>query len=105
MADFNIVAVDDLPSSATTVTSDVVAVTSSVTILLANASRLGATVYNDSNKAMFLKHGTGATTSSYTVRVPKQWVYELPTPLVYTGVIEAVWDTGAVGSAKVTELA
>ena len=101
MADFNIVSVDEEPSSSTTAVTSVPASATAVTILSANSARLGMALHNDSNKTMYLKHGVGATTSSFTIKISKGAHYEVP--FRYTGVMEALWDAGVSGSAKVTE--
>jgi len=75
-----------------------------VTILAANASRLGATVYNDSSAILYLGLGTtDVTTSNYTIKVASSGYYEVP--YGYTGAIEGLWATDPNdGAARVTEL-
>lgn len=101
MSSFNIVSVDELPSSSSSSTTSVAASTTNVTLLAANSERLGASVYNDADRPMYLKLGASASTTSYTVRVPRQFLYEVP--FSYTGIIEAVWGTGVTGAARITE--
>ena len=74
----------------------------SVQILAANADRLGASIHNDSNRSMYLKLGTAATSTSFTVKLDRDFHYEVP--FGYTGVLHAVWDSGGSGSARVTEV-
>lgn len=88
--------------AATSVVTSVAGSTSDTLILAANSARLGATIYNNSNQKMFVKLGTGPSTTSFTVIIIKDAYYELP--FNYTGVIRAVWATGVSGSALVTEL-
>jgi hypothetical protein len=83
----------------------------SVTILAANAARLGATVTNDSqNRALFLRLSAAgaATTSSFTVSLApaagaaaRRDYYEVP--FGYTGVIVGIWSGAGAGNALVTE--
>lgn len=87
-------------SSSSAVTS-VTASTSNVTLLAANSNRLGASVYNDSSKDLYLKLGATASTSSFTVKVRKGALYEVA--FNYTGIIDGIWDSGVSGSARVTE--
>lgn len=87
--------------SASSAVTSVAASTSSVTLLAANANRLGASIYNDSNKDLFLKLGATASTTSFTVKVRKGAFYEVA--FGYAGVIDGVWDTGVSGAARVTE--
>lgn len=82
--------------------ASVAASASSVTILAANANRLGATVYNDSTVNLFLKLGATASATSFTVKIAAAGYYEVP--FNYTGIIDGIWDS-ATGSARITELA
>jgi hypothetical protein len=72
-----------------------------VSLLVANAARLGATIYNDGTANLFVKLGTTASTTSFTVRVLSQGYYEVP--FGYTGAIDGIWSV-ANGSARITEL-
>lgn len=73
-----------------------------VTLLASNASRKMAMIYNDSASNLFVKFGTTASNTSYTVRLVSQAYYELPQP-TYTGRIDGIWNA-AVGAARITEL-
>lgn len=91
------------PSTSTTATStNVSANTSSVTLLAANTSRKGATIFNDSTVALYLKLGTSANPStSFTVLMVANAYYEVP--FNYIGIISGIW-TVSVGYARVVEL-
>lgn len=85
-------------------TGSVTAVVSSatvVTLLASNSSRLGATIYNDSSKVLYLKLGTAASTTSYTTQMLPGAYYEIPTS--YSGIITGLWSA-VNGNALVTEL-
>src|ERR1043166_7404353 len=56
-------------SAGTATLTNVSASASSVAVLAANTSRLGATVHNDSTAALYLKFGATASTSSFTVKI------------------------------------
>lgn len=86
--------------SATATLSNVASSASSVTILAANTSRLGASVYNDSTALLYVKLGTTASSTSHTVQVTAGAYYEVP--FNYTGIITGIWAS-ATGSARVTE--
>jgi len=73
------------------------------TLLVANAARLGAMIFNDAGTRLFVKLGAGATTANFTVRLDGFSYFELPFP-VYTGIITAIRAAGPAGSAQVTEL-
>lgn len=89
--------------SSTATLSNVASSATSVTVLAANANRLGAMVYNDSTAVLYLKFGATASTSSYTVQIASLGYYELPTLSRYTGIIDGIWAS-ANGNARVTEL-
>lgn len=88
--------------SATGTTSSVNDSASSVTVLAANAARLGATVYNDSTVALYLKLGATASATDFTVKIAADGYYEVPSG--YTGIIDGIWASDASGAARVTEL-
>ena len=71
-------------------------------VLASTAGRKGASFFNDSTQVCYLKLGTTASATSYTVKMAAGSFYELPHP-VYTGRIDAIW-TSANGSLLVTEL-
>lgn len=94
-----------LPVRAVATASAVTSVSASATsvdLLALNAARRGATVFNDSAALLYLKLGTAASTTSYTVQVPAGGYFELPAP-TYTGIVAGIWAS-ATGSARVTEL-
>jgi hypothetical protein len=98
-------AVKPAPSATGTITSVGLSLTS-VTILASNANRLGAFVYNDSGNILYLAlaSGTAASTTAYTVQVPPNSFYELPSgQAIYTGAITGI-ALVASGNARVTEL-
>lgn len=73
----------------------------SVSLLAANASRKGATVYNDSSAILYLKLGATASTTSYTLQMAANGYYEVP--FGYVGAIDGIWAS-ATGNARITEL-
>lgn len=92
-----------VPASASTATlANVAGSASSVTLQASNSSRLGWSVFNDSAANLYVKFGSTASATSFTVKVGVGEFYELPTP-VYTGIITGIWDS-ATGAARVTEL-
>lgn len=89
---------------APTATPSVVQVASSatvVTLLALNTNRKGAMVMNDSTQTLYVKLGSAATATSYTVKMAADAYYEVP--FGYTGVITGIWAS-ANGYAYVTEL-
>lgn len=75
---------------------------SSVTVLAANAARLGGSVYNDSTAILYLLLVTGGTasTTAYSVQLAPNAYFEIP--FGYTGALIGIWAS-ATGNARVTE--
>jgi hypothetical protein len=82
--------------------SSVAASATDVTVLAANSSRLGFTIFNDSVSAtLYLLLGAGtSSTTAHSVQVSPGGYYAMDIP--YAGVIKGIWSA-AVGSARVTE--
>ncbi len=88
---------------ATTATlANVSGATSSTSIFASNGSAKARQVTNDSTASLYLKFGTTASATSYTVLIPPQGYYEFPLP-VYTGAVDGIW-TAANGAARTTEV-
>ncbi len=93
--------------SSTGTPANVASSNTSVTVLAANANRLGATVTNDSTAILYLLLATSAaSTSNYTVQLAGSTTggvayYEVP--FNYTGQLTGIWAS-ANGNARVTEL-
>jgi hypothetical protein len=88
--------------AATATTTSVNDTASNVTLLASNANRLGATVYNDSTVALYLKLGGTASLTSFTVKMAAGGYFEVP--FGYTGIIDGIWSSDASGAARVVEL-
>ena len=87
-------------SAATAAVTSVAGSATAVTLLASNAARNLYEVFNDSTSALYVKHGSGASTTSFTVKLPAGASY-FP-PVNYTGIVTGIWDS-AVGSARLTE--
>lgn len=88
--------------AATGTLSTVASSATSVTILAANASRMGAAVYNDSTQILYLGFSaTTASTTAYSVQVPPSGYVEVPSK--YNGQLTGIWAS-ANGNARVTEI-
>lgn len=66
----------------------------------ANAARKGLTIYNESTAILYVKLGSGATSTDYTYALPASGYYEIP--YGYTGIVTGVLASGT-GNAQVTE--
>lgn len=93
------VVTEELASNSTV--ASVASSASTGTLLAANQGRRGATIYNDSSAALYLKLGATASTTSFTALVAAAGYYEVP--FGYCGVIDGIWAS-ANGNARVTEL-
>lgn len=92
--------VSQAPSTTATRTSVASSVTV-VTLLAANTSRKGATIFNDSTAVLYVGLGAAASVTSYTIHMAPDNYYEVPGN--YTGIITGLW-LAANGNARVTEL-
>jgi hypothetical protein len=94
------------PDADTPTVTSVAAAVADTLLLAANKSRKAATVYNDSLATLYLKMGSGASLTSFTVRVPSNGYYEVQShgAYVYNGALYGYW-TVATGNARVTEVA
>lgn len=75
----------------------------SATLLSANSSRMGLSIFNDSTSVLYLKFGTTASTTSFTVRIDSYGYYEMFGHGVYTGRIDGIWNIDSTGAARITE--
>lgn len=86
------------------ITTSVPAANADTSLLLANATRLGGSVFNDSATAtLFLKFGTGASASSFKFVLPPQTYFPFPGPDVYQGPVNGFWTGVIAGSARISE--
>lgn len=92
----------DSSRPATATLTNVSSSASSVTLLSSASGRKGAYIFNDSTAILYVKLGTTASSTSYTVQIAAGGYYELPHPC-YTGRIDGIWAS-ANGNARVTEL-
>lgn len=105
--DYTPIAVDStgtqyvVQKASTATLSNVASSATSVTILAANTARKGAQIYNDSTQICYVKFGTTASSTSFTVPLAAATYYELPAG--YTGRIDGIW-VSANGNARVTEV-
>lgn len=81
--------------------TNVAGAASSTGLFANNPGANGRAVYNDSSAILYLKFGTSASTTSYTVQIPSQGYFEFPDPL-FSGACEGIWSS-ATGNARVTE--
>jgi|SRR4051812_46513288 hypothetical protein len=90
-------------TAATSVVTQVASSASSVTLKAANSSRLGFVITNDSTQILYVKFGTTASSSDYTLKMQPGTIYESAASPRYTGRIDGIWAS-ANGNAYFTEL-
>lgn len=73
----------------------------STTCLSANSNRAGAEFVNNSTEIAYLKKGTTASSTSFTVRLmPQDYYYQED---AYSGKYDCIWANNASGGMQVTE--
>jgi hypothetical protein len=91
-----------LAKAGTSTRASVAAATSNTQLLAANATRKGATIFNDSSADLYLGLGTtAASTSNFTIKLPAGGYYEVP--FSFSGEIRGIWSS-ATGNARISEL-
>ena len=75
----------------------------STALLASNSSRRGFAIFNDSTSALYVKFGTTAASTAFTVKIEASGYYELVGNGVYTGPVDGGWVSDASGAARVTE--
>ena len=85
----------------TTVTG-VNATVSSYTIFASNVNRLGATFYKTGGGTAYIKLGTAASSTSYTVQLKTDAYWELP--YAYCGDITIVFSAASAGAVVATQI-
>ncbi len=91
-----------LGSASSATLSNVASSAASVTLIAANSLRKGLIIFNDSTASLYVKFGATASTSSFTVLLRPNDIYEM-NGLIYQGIIDGIWSS-ANGNARITEL-
>lgn len=93
----------EVPDTSTN-TAIALTLATSVTVLASNASRKGATFYNNSAEDVFIKFGTSASPTSFTIKLIPDDFWNIPQP-VYTGIVTAYCTAGIASDLlQVSEL-
>lgn len=91
----------DAPAVTASVSS-VAAAAVDTLLFAANANRIMAIVFNDSDRDCWVKCGSGAGAGSFTSKITPQG--EWRAPLNWKGLIHGIWGIGVAGAARLTEL-
>ncbi len=87
-------------ASSTSAVTSVNDTASSTTLLTSNTNRLEAIFYNESSSVLYLKLGTTASATSYTVQLANGDYFSTS----YKGQIDGIWSSDSTGAARITEL-
>jgi hypothetical protein len=99
-----VIASDQTPMVSTTaVVTSVTSSATNTTLLASNPNRKGAVFYNDSTQTCYLKLGTSASNTSFTILMQTGSTFIIDTPPLYTGGVDGIWSS-ANGFMRVTEL-
>jgi hypothetical protein len=90
-------------AAGTTTLTNVSSSASSVQLLASREARRAFYIHNDSPNDLFVKFGTTASTSSFTVKLLGGAFFEAPTDPIYTGRVDGIWSA-ASGAARITEI-
>jgi hypothetical protein len=94
-------AINKIMGGASSTLANVSSSASSVTLCAANLGRLSFAIFNDSTQVLYVKYGSTASSTSYTVQLAAGGYFESPFPC-YRGIITGIWAS-ANGSARITE--
>ena len=89
--------------SDTAAITSVTAATVTTAILAANTARKGFRLFNDTNRAAKVAFAATASSTAFTLQIEANSAHSEPRA-TYRGAISAIWDAGASGSMRVTEL-
>lgn len=93
-----------VPAGASSATVTSVADTASSTQLLAaNANRRKYSVFNNSSEILYLKSGTTASLTDFTVAIPPMAQFGFYEDDLYTGRVDGIWANNSTGAALITE--
>lgn len=67
--------------------------TTASTLVASNSNRKGLTLFNSSDKTIFVDYSNAVTASDYAFKLEPNAYYEMPRP-IYTGVLHAILATG-----------
>ena len=76
---------------------------SNVSILASNRSRRGLILCNTDANGVYIKFGTTATTSDFSLYLAQNGIYTM-TGQIYTGAIDAIWAGDGTGYLVASEL-
>jgi len=109
VSDYNLVRIqpdlENIPDALTAVCTNVAAAVADTLLIAANRKRKSLMITNDSTSVLYLKYGSGSSTTSFTVKMSAGSYYEFPTieDACYNGAVYGYW-AAANGAARITEI-
>lgn len=92
-----------MASASNSTVSSVNSSTSAVILLNSRQrGRIGIVIHNNSTSILYIKYGSGVSSSSYTYKLAAGSHWEMPNS-IFSGVITGIWESEN-GNAKVTEV-
>lgn len=77
---------------------------SNQTLLTANTARKGFIIANNSSAILYIKFGTTASTTDFTIAIAANGSFTHLGPVVYVGRVDGIWASDSTGAALITEL-
>lgn len=90
-------------SRSTATITTLTSATTSAQLLASTAGRKGLYLTNTDENPVYVKYGTTASSTNFTVKIPSNGYWEMPYP-IYTGRIDAIWTADGSGSLISTEI-
>lgn len=95
----NLISASSGGSATTSTTSSVASSATSVELLALNTSRVEGVITNESTAILYVKLGTGATTTDYSISISPNETLVIDK---YSGVVHGIWSA-VNGNARITE--
>lgn len=92
-----------VPTAANAAQSNVGQNVASVSLIAANTSRKGLSIFNDTTANLYISFSGAASTANFKVKVAAGGYYEMAPEVIFTGQIFGIWDAAGAGNARVTE--
>lgn len=96
------IAISRNPSNGTASLTSVSATSGSVVLASSNEIRKSLSVFNDATVSLYLKMGTTASSTSFSLKLAAGGYWESAAS-IYTGRVDGIWDSSPTGAARITE--
>lgn len=101
---FKIAVQEDNTTVSSATVGSLASAATSAQLLASTATRKGLIIQNTDANPVYLKYGTTASATDFTVKIlGGDGYWEMPKP-IYTGRIDVIWSADGAGAAQYTEL-